>query len=478
MRRKAATLERELDQIKFSNETLNRDNNELIVGFRNQVEHLKKENKNLGMRLEKNIKMHQEKLEEERNYGMEIKEVLRKMKESEENFIITIENLKQQVMFYKKKNLGSSKKSENDHNQQQQQLSLIDSRKLKSSIKTLLKRYKNLKSEIAREFRQLVQDLNYYQTQVAGLTDTLVIGLTSKSMNDKREIFTLKQNIQFLQKINDDFNVKLNSQDQSISRLTYNYETNSTFNNPESKFRMESLKNKSAPGYQNMSQPSQQGKNNLRNCYKSEIYQKKLESGMKNFSDHTKEPNHLLSTVEIKERNQNIQRLKQRSENYTRERRMRDMNKYYRQRHKNENQICETRRNPYSENKDLSKDSMKENMLSVRNELMNDHSTFHEMKTQRNFNSHCSSNSKQSDKSSCHKEHENFSLQSSEEKKSDIDEEEPCYSDENSFIRTDSSIHSDNLHLIKFHTQSVTDETTIGKVTERRIDAGFSIIQE
>lgn len=74
-RRKAATLGRELEQSKFSSAALTRDTNELIVGLKNQVESLKKENQNLNIRLEKNLKDNKKKMDEERKKRLEIKEL-------------------------------------------------------------------------------------------------------------------------------------------------------------------------------------------------------------------------------------------------------------------------------------------------------------------------------------------------------------------------------------------------------------------
>jgi len=62
-RRKAATLARELEQSKFSADANTRDTNELIIGLKNKVESLKKENGNLSSRLEKNLKENQKKME-------------------------------------------------------------------------------------------------------------------------------------------------------------------------------------------------------------------------------------------------------------------------------------------------------------------------------------------------------------------------------------------------------------------------------
>jgi len=74
-RRKAATLARELEQSKFSADANTRDTNELIIGLKNKVESLKKENGNLSSRLEKNLKENQKKMEEERKKTLEIKEL-------------------------------------------------------------------------------------------------------------------------------------------------------------------------------------------------------------------------------------------------------------------------------------------------------------------------------------------------------------------------------------------------------------------
>ena len=60
--------------MKFSVKALSRDNNEVIVGFKDQIDHLRSENKNLSKRLEKNLKDGQKKLEEERNTHMETKQ--------------------------------------------------------------------------------------------------------------------------------------------------------------------------------------------------------------------------------------------------------------------------------------------------------------------------------------------------------------------------------------------------------------------
>lgn len=104
-RRKAASLERELDQFKFTSETQERNSKETLASFNEKVQHLKKEISSLENRLERQLKESQRKIEDERKISMEAIEKLRMMENMEENLKITIENLTKKVEFYKEKSI-------------------------------------------------------------------------------------------------------------------------------------------------------------------------------------------------------------------------------------------------------------------------------------------------------------------------------------------------------------------------------------
>lgn len=474
-RRKAATLEREIEQLKFSAETLNRDNNELIVGFKNQVDHLKRENKNLGMRLEKNISSHQRKMEDERNANMMLKETLRQLKEAEENLTIKLDNLEKQVLFYKNKNLAStSKKNPKNQTENKHRVSLVDSSRLKNSMRSLLKQYQSFRNQIFREFRQLMQDFNYYQTSIAGLTDTLVIRLTAEGKKNfclEKDIVRLSRNLEYLQKINDDFSVRLGSHSQSISRLSYNYESNSTFIEPQSKLRMEPIKDQ--PVYNN---PPINGRISFTsNCCKGESFGRK-HSERKSTIDRLSNESDLVKIKDRQENDLKMMRLKQKSENYTKERRMRDYNKYYNEKERTEVPNTNKKRaEELMEKENISRNDQRSNLS--RTQKIERMPGIHDVETKRDFNSHSKPSRLDLEERRRYELNRNMSRQFSEVKC-----KAPSHlsiSDDNGFSKTaNTSLVSDNLHLIKFHTQSVTDETTVGKVTERITDMRCSIVKE
>ena len=104
-RRKSATLERELDQCKFSIQTLEKSSTEIIETMKEKIKHLKNEVLALENRLERQLKESQRKMDEQRKVSMEALNQLRELETSEENHKVVIENLKKKVEFFKAKSL-------------------------------------------------------------------------------------------------------------------------------------------------------------------------------------------------------------------------------------------------------------------------------------------------------------------------------------------------------------------------------------
>lgn len=219
VRRKAASLERELDQMKFSMEASSRESNELLVGLRSQISHLEAENAGLNGRFQKNILESKKKLDVERAEHRNTKDKLRVILENEERMSIEIENLNKKVKFFK---ANTYSRSSNCEAKNSQRMSLIETSSIKKSLKYLFEKVRSFKIQHNKEKIQLLEEIKFYQTSICNTTDTLVIRIKEEAKRNKyqsKDIERLRGDLQKLQKINEEFSVKLVSH-KSLSKMT------------------------------------------------------------------------------------------------------------------------------------------------------------------------------------------------------------------------------------------------------------------
>lgn len=248
-RRRAASLERELDQLKFSMEATTRENNELLVGLRSQLSHLEAENASLSGRFQKSIQESKKKFDVERAEHRNTKEKLREVLENEERMSIEVDNLRKKVQFFKANTYSRSStcESKNEH-----RMSLIETSSIKKSLKYIFEKLRNFKMQHSKEKHQLLDEIKFYQSSICNTTDTLVVRIKEEAKKNKyqsKDIERLKSDLQKLQKINEEFSVKLVSH-RSLSKMTTvelssnaAFETMRTFDDKEGKSNMEEGEN-------------------------------------------------------------------------------------------------------------------------------------------------------------------------------------------------------------------------------------------
>lgn len=100
-KRKTSNLERELDQMKYSHDTLHRSTMEEIKALRDHNQMLKQEGKSLQDKIENQFKEMQVRLEEERKNGLRGLKKIKEMENEEENLRLQVESLLKKVEFFK-----------------------------------------------------------------------------------------------------------------------------------------------------------------------------------------------------------------------------------------------------------------------------------------------------------------------------------------------------------------------------------------
>lgn len=214
-------MERELDQLKFSSEAATRESNELLVGMKAQINHLKSENESLNKRLEKNIQESQKKLEFERIEHRKTKDRLRGCLEKEERMLIQIDNLSKKVKFFKA-NSQSKSNTKKKENEKEENFSLIETTKIKQYIAYLLDKVRTIKIQHNKEKLQLLEELKFQRSDIASMTNVLVIRVREETKKNKyllKDTERLKSDIQKLQKINEELSIKFTSE-KSLSKMT------------------------------------------------------------------------------------------------------------------------------------------------------------------------------------------------------------------------------------------------------------------
>lgn len=249
-RRKAATLERELDQLKFSSEAATRESNELLVGLKAQINHLKGENESLAKRLQKSITENQRKLDFERVEHRKTKEDLRICLENEENMLIQIDNLSKKVKFFK---ANTYSKPNSSQKKSSERVSLIETSRIKQYIRLLTDKVKALKIQHKKEKSQLLEEIKFHQSSIISKIDVLFIRVREESKKNKylmKELDREKKDHETLKNIHEKFSVKFRSE-KSLSKMTALefssnclYDSNQTFDkDKKSSFKKKPSKN-------------------------------------------------------------------------------------------------------------------------------------------------------------------------------------------------------------------------------------------
>ena len=218
-RREAATLERELDQFKFSTSTLTRENNELIVSFKNQIDHLKSENTRLSERLEKGLKDYESKLELERSSHLSSKDKIRVLEALEERMKIEIDNLSKKVSFFKASTLKATHASES---QIAAHCSLIETTQLKSSVAQLLRQTKSMKDQYRKERELILDQVNFFYNTSRSVFEIMAIRIREEAKKNtylSNDVRRLVRDLEHLKKVNDDFSIRL-KESRSLSKMT------------------------------------------------------------------------------------------------------------------------------------------------------------------------------------------------------------------------------------------------------------------
>jgi hypothetical protein len=239
LRRKAATLERELEQERFSNTSSVKEKNEMICGLNKSLGHLKKEHEALFTRLDKNMKDYQHKMETERSAHMETKEKLRISEEFQERMQIEIDNLNKKVNFFKANTYGrkGADSSANVSDDQEPACSLIETTNLKNGLKCLIQRLNTLKAEFFKEKQVMEEQIANYRNHIFSLCRDLgerTIIEARKNKHLHQNWILLKKENQHLMKIHEELSIKFESH-KSMSKMTtllysdhQNYESNNS----------------------------------------------------------------------------------------------------------------------------------------------------------------------------------------------------------------------------------------------------------
>jgi chromosome segregation ATPase len=214
-RRKAACLERELDQCKFTVTTLEKNSQELVESLREQTVHLRKEISSLENRLERQLKDSQRKIDEERKISMDAVDKLRKLENSEEALRVTVENLAKKVEFFKEKSLQACGTPQRYKGSQVQ---LRDS----SSTKTLIKnkkssqiyknskltnlalKFKHLKDNYKKEKYQIKQQLSIFKKTLKTALQMLILQVNDQNRITKfiqRELTQAKKDLKHYESV-------------------------------------------------------------------------------------------------------------------------------------------------------------------------------------------------------------------------------------------------------------------------------------
>lgn len=218
-RRDAATLERELDQVKFSNSTVFRENNEMIVSFKNQIDHLKVENEKLNERLQKSLKEHNAKLEIERCSHMKSKEKVRVLEALEERMQIEIENLSKKVQFFKASTLKATHASES---QVASHCSLIETSQVKAQLRDLMKEVIKYKEVHKKEKELIKEQVGFFYSNIRSIVEIMSVRIREEGKKNfylVNDVTRLNRDLEHLKKVNDDFSVRL-KESRSLSKMT------------------------------------------------------------------------------------------------------------------------------------------------------------------------------------------------------------------------------------------------------------------
>jgi hypothetical protein len=208
-----------LDQVKFSTNTVSRENNELIVSFKNQIDRLKQENSKISDRLAKILKEHQAKLENERTCHMNSKDKIRVLEALEERMKIEIDNLSKKVQFFKASTLKATNATESQVNAH---CSLIETSHIKEQLYAVMKRLSKYKEVHRKEKEHILQSVGFFYTNVRSVLDIMGVRIREEGKKNLyliNDVSRLTRDLEHLKKINDDFSVRL-KESRSMSKMT------------------------------------------------------------------------------------------------------------------------------------------------------------------------------------------------------------------------------------------------------------------
>ena len=224
--------------------------------------------------------------------------------------------MSKKVNFFKNKTYPKSPKPDKNRGYQQK-TSLVESNFIKEKIGTILSKMEFVKDFHIREKSQLLEEFKYYQNWVLGMIDVMAIRIREEGKKNKffeKEVKRLKQDINVLKQINQEFSLKLNSQN-SISQLSYDVNSSKNY---DSRF----------------TQNDKENSRDLINTFSNGSHAKLATFGSKNlkgkFSKQMKTEGYdSYSRCNTSLQSDRMSKLKQRSKVLAKERRRRDMSNYY-----------------------------------------------------------------------------------------------------------------------------------------------------
>lgn len=173
-RRKTCSLEREVDQMKFSVKTGELELAQITGSLKNQIEKLRVEKNNLSTRMQFSLEDTQKKLEIEREMHIKSKNRVELLEESEEKLKVLNENLKKKVDFFKSQTLNNQHSQALNLNKNKQgdvkklMSELLEKSRENSKLRSSISWVRNKMKELILEFRKEKNDLRRKMESLRG----------------------------------------------------------------------------------------------------------------------------------------------------------------------------------------------------------------------------------------------------------------------------------------------------------------------
>ena len=226
-RREAADWKRQVEEVKFSTESIIEDNKEELIALKEKILYLKKENGNLTIRIEQLLTTNENKYESYRKQILDLQEKIRCEQEKSEKYEVKIENLQKSVEFYKDKSVNCKNDTEDKFSAYKQRLNSKSSskqkfiRKYKESLKKISVRVVQLRKEFECEKSQLKNDIKFYRESLIGIYKTLSTTVKEeilKNIKTEKEMIRMRRDIDYLKSLNDSFRKRREQRDSIKER--------------------------------------------------------------------------------------------------------------------------------------------------------------------------------------------------------------------------------------------------------------------